>query len=55
MMQMQQRMIVNPRLRTLVLEGKILNQLIHQINPKRIAQTNFQVKHKVAIGQMVFI
>jgi len=31
-----------------VLEGKILNQLIHQISPSRIPQTNFRVKQKVA-------
>ena len=29
------------------LEGKILNQLIHQINPDNIPQTNFKVKKKV--------
>lgn len=27
-----------------VLEGKILNQLIHQISPSRIPQTNFRIK-----------
>jgi len=31
-----------------VLEGKILNQLIHQISPKLIPQTNFRVKQKVS-------
>ena len=31
-----------------VLEGKILNQLIHQINQKRIPQTNFRVKRRVS-------
>ena len=30
-----------------VLEGKILNQLIHQIPSKKIPQTNFKVKKKV--------
>ena len=30
-----------------VLEGKILNQLIHQIDPKRIPQTNFRTKQRV--------
>ena len=31
-----------------VLEGKILNQLIHQIHPKKIPQTNFRVKRTVS-------
>lgn len=30
-----------------VLEGKILNQLIHQISPNRIPQANFRIKQKV--------
>lgn len=30
-----------------VLEGKILNQLIHQISPDKIPQTNFRVKKKI--------
>lgn len=30
-----------------ILEGKILNQLIHQINSNKIPQTNFKIKHKV--------
>src|SRR5699024_5175909 len=30
-----------------VLEGKILNQLIHQIPSEKIPQTNFRVKKKV--------
>jgi len=46
-----------------VLEGKILNQLIHQISPNRIPQTNFRVKRKVepkkiivgTIGAVVFL
>lgn len=29
---------------TSVLEGKIINQLIHQIDPKRITQTDFRIK-----------
>jgi len=33
-----------------VLEGKILNQLIHQIDPEKIPQTNFKVKQKVHDG-----
>lgn len=31
-----------------VLEGKVLNQLIHQIPSKKIPQTNFRVKKKVS-------
>jgi len=31
-----------------VLEGKILNQLIHQIDPAKIPQTNFKVKQKIS-------
>lgn len=31
-----------------VLEGKILNQLVHQIDPKDIPQTNFRVKRSVS-------
>ena len=31
-----------------ILEGKILNQLIHQIDPDKILQTNFRVKQKVS-------
>ena len=30
------------------LEGKILNQLIHQIDPEKIPQTNFKVKQKIS-------
>ena len=30
-----------------VLEGKILNQLLHQIDSNRIPKTNFKVKQKV--------
>lgn len=29
------------------LEGKIINQLIHQINPQKIPQTNFRIKKNV--------
>ncbi|MCL2811499.1 MAG: hypothetical protein FWD25_06365, partial [Clostridia bacterium] len=36
-----------------VLEGKILNQLIHQITPSRIPQTNFRVKQKVEPKKIV--
>lgn len=35
------------------LEGKILNQLIHQIDPKRIPQTRFKVKSKVTKGKVI--
>lgn len=35
-----------------VLEGKILNQLIHQIAPNRIPQTNFRVKQKVSCKKL---
>lgn len=31
-----------------ILEGKILNQLIHQIDVKKIPQTNFRIKHSVS-------
>lgn len=31
-----------------ILEGKILNQLIHQIDPSKIPQTNFRVKRHVS-------
>lgn len=36
-----------------VLEGKILNQLIHQIDPEKIPQTNFKVKQKVSNGNII--
>jgi hypothetical protein len=36
-----------------VLEGKILNQLIHQIDPDKIPRTNFKVKQKVSAGQII--
>ncbi len=46
-----------------VLEGKILNQLIHQIPPENIPQTNFKVKKKtnwwnsivITLGIMIYI
>lgn len=37
----------SPPINATVLEGKILNQLIHQINADDIPQTNFKVKKKV--------
>ena len=37
------------------LEWKILNQLIHQINPSKIPQTNFRVKKKTSKFGLVWI
>ncbi|MDR1409124.1 MAG: hypothetical protein LBJ12_02385 [Oscillospiraceae bacterium] len=37
-----------------VLEGKILNQLIHQITPENIPQTNFRVKQRVSKPKSLF-
>lgn len=37
-----------PEVKESVLEGKILNQLIHQIPSEKIPQTNFRVKKKVS-------
>ncbi|MEA5016955.1 MAG: hypothetical protein VB099_20600, partial [Candidatus Limiplasma sp.] len=37
-----------------VLEGKILNQLIHQIAPSRIPQTNFRVKQKISSMKLIW-
>lgn len=36
-----------------VLEGKILNQLIHQISSDKIPQTNFRVKKRISSGSVV--
>lgn len=36
-----------------VLEGKILNQLIHQINPTQIPQTQFKVKQTVSLKEII--
>lgn len=36
-----------------VLEGKILNQLIHQISSDNIPQTNFKVKQNIKSGRIV--
>lgn len=36
-----------------VLEGKILNQLIHQISPCRIPHTNFRIKNKLSAKKLV--
>lgn len=35
------------------LEGKILNQLIHQIDPRKIPQTHFKVKQKVSTSNII--
>jgi hypothetical protein len=35
------------------LEGKILNQLLHQINVARIPQTNFKVKRQISIFRII--
>lgn len=36
-----------------VLEGKILNQLIHQIPSEKIPQTNFRVKKRVSTNSVI--
>lgn len=36
-----------------VLEGKILNQLMHQIPSDKIPQTNFRVKQKVNVSSVI--
>ena len=36
-----------------ILEGKILNQLIHQIPSEKIPQTNFRVKKKVSVKNVI--
>lgn len=36
-----------PKVKESVLEGKILNQLIHQIPSEKIPQTNFRIKKKI--------
>ncbi|OAA85387.1 hypothetical protein [Clostridium coskatii] len=38
----------NSVVKELVLEGKILNQLLHQIDVSKIPQTNFRVKQKIS-------
>lgn len=37
------------------LEGKIINQLIHQIDPKKIEQTKFSIKQDIERKQIVLI
>ena len=38
---------------TVSLEGKILNQLIHQLDARNIPQTNFRVKNTASIGSII--
>ena len=38
-----------------VLEGKILNQLIHQIPSEKIPQTNFRVKKDINLGYLIWL
>ena len=38
-----------------VLEGKIINQLIHQLPPEKIEQTSFKVKNKINIRDIISI
>ncbi|HGM3252210.1 TPA: hypothetical protein ACKOJN_000557, partial [Clostridioides difficile] len=42
------------KVRESVLEGKIINQLIHQIPSSKIPQTNFRVKKKVDLKNIIF-
>ncbi len=37
---------------TMALEGKILNQLIHQLDARNIPQTNFRVKNTASLGSI---
>lgn len=37
-----------------ILEAKILNQLLHQIDSKKIPKTNFKIKEKKPQGKMIF-
>ena len=46
---------LNEQTQESILEGKILNQLIHQISPNKIPQTNFKIKQDVNKGQIVKI
>ncbi|OOM05894.1 hypothetical protein [Clostridium saccharobutylicum] len=36
-----------------ILEGKIINQLIHKIEPKNIPQTNFNIKEKIEKNSII--
>lgn len=42
-----------PEVKESVLEGKILNQLIHQIPSDKIPQTNFRVKKRISTGSVI--
>lgn len=42
-----------PEVKESVLEGKILNQLIHQIPSDKIPQTNFRVKKRIKTGSII--
>ncbi|WP_346938459.1 hypothetical protein [uncultured Clostridium sp.] len=43
----------NEEVKESVLEGKILNQLIHQISASKIPQTNFRVKKKIKTSYII--
>lgn len=43
------------RIKESVLEGKILNQLIHQISPDKIPQTNFRVKNSITSRSIIIL
>ncbi len=45
--------IFNHQVKESVLEGKILNQRIHQIPSDKILQTNFRVKKKISTGRVI--
>ncbi len=42
-----------PEVKESILEGKILNQLIHQIPSDKIPQTNFRVKRKISLASVI--
>ncbi len=42
-----------PEVKESVLEGKILNQLIHQISSDKIPQTNFRVKKRISSKSII--
>lgn len=50
---LQKKDELNNNIEENVLEGKILNQLIHQIDAKEIPQTNFRIKRNVSKLQSV--
>ena len=49
----QKSMAAPTPIKETVLEGKILNQLIHQIEVNRIPQTGFRIKQETSRGKMV--